>query len=123
MAFEARDFRRVTERLHQDGAPEEDIRTAIGRAYYAVYGAIRQKYIAHYGHPYDTHLSHNTAGLMVKKINQTVYKKQWRDLYDLRWDSDYNYGRTLDNDDVIAARAHAQRIRDLVENSPAHKFK
>lgn len=108
--FDPSTFLEVANNLKDDDSCEAEYRTAVGRAYYAVYGVTKLAYCLHNKLPLDddSAFRHGTMKDIAEKMRK---RREWKTLRDHRETSDYVYDTEVDM--VLTREAIRLAIRML----------
>lgn len=112
MGFASSQFVRVARQLLTD--PDGDqpaLRTAAGRAYYALYGTVRSRIVAEHGDCFGKYGMHGPTiractACQDAQLNELGKLLEW--LEKLRVKADYRYNETVSRRDVLAAVLKAE---------------
>ena len=88
-------FETAKELKQRRSGTEADLRTAVGRAYYAAYGAAKARYLAAHGKPNEKFLHGQIGGIIMTVAPGHPVRKAWNSLQQMRGISDYEYGRPI----------------------------
>lgn len=95
--FQPRDFIRIANhlKLHDE---EAAWRTAVGRAYYAVYGTVKTAYCVHNNIEQDCEweeFGHYTVREVIRRMDRKDLRRDWGRMISYRENSDYIYDRPI----------------------------
>lgn len=119
MKFDPETFFNVaTELERKQHAQEEELRTAIGRAYYTVYGLAKVRYLIatkpqHASMPKNKEIAHFQMDYVIQGISRKIYKK-WKDLQRARKLSDYEYDDSVTRDKVKQSFRRADQVLNAI---------
>jgi len=120
MSFACAEFIDVAKQLLADhGENQPALRTAAGRAYYALYGTIRARVIERHGDCFGDRGMHKRAFRACQDSSDARLKelgKLLESLEKLRVQSDYTYNCAVSRREVLAAIPKAEYGLKLVEN-------
>lgn len=120
MGFASSQFVRVARQLLTDhGGDQPALRTAAGRAYYALYGMVRNRIVAEHGDCFGEYGRHKPtiyacSACQDAQLNELGKLLEW--LEKLRVKADYRYNETLSRRDVLAAVLKAEAGLAIVKN-------
>ena len=127
MPFDPRTFFNIATDLNaKRHAQEEELRTAIGRAYYTVYGLAKVRYMVANGRSSDPLRNKEIAHFQMDHVIQRgipVIYKSWKDLQNARKVSDYEYDSTVTKDKVRQSLRRANKVLSAIETANDAVFK
>ncbi|WP_419941679.1 hypothetical protein [Candidatus Palauibacter sp.] len=118
------DFFETAKELKDKRFPTEaDLRTAVGRAYYAAYGAAKARYLAAQA-PGNREIRHGEVGsIIMGVVPGPVIAKTWDALMRMRKTSDYVYDQPVTKQDARSALDHSDILLTAIRQADDASFK
>lgn len=115
-------FETAKELKQRTSGTESDLRTAVGRAYYAAYGAAKARYLAAHGKPNQKFL-HGDIGNIIKAVApRHPVRKAWDSLLTMRGISDYEYSRPITRGHAEAALTNSDILLTAIQQADDAAF-
>lgn len=115
-------FETAKELRQRISATEADLRTAIGRAYYAAYGAAKARYLAAHGKPNQQFPHGQIGGIITAVAPGHTVRKAWDSLLKMRGMSDYEYDSAITPDHAEAALVHSDILLTAIQRAEDASF-
>ena len=121
--FCPRDFFETAKELKDKPYPTEaDLRTAVGRAYYAAHGVAKARYLATKTSG-NLELRHREVGNIITSVAPgSVIARTWDTLRTMRQISDYVYDEPVTKQDAQSALEHSDMLLSAVEQADEASF-